>query len=273
MEGGYLPWKLQEIKDKPIPIEEIIKPLPPPPNGYYWVRHEDGKWKLHKHSSIIELNDQTMVTFENPSILEHVVMEDDTFPGLCLQYHISAVQLRRANCFSGNSIKGFQTLRIPVSPNQPIEIQLSSQDVLIQKFRNVSGEGKIEARIYLEESDWDLEKALTAWRGDESWNKLNHIPSTNFSGMDEDAYSAIVVRAEAQVVRPVAVASYPTIVPLPVEVTPNSYVAPHKVRFWNRLPWRRRPHDGRSMPIATSATSIQSVPATIYGDPAAQSLL
>lgn len=40
---------------------------------------------------------------------------------------------------------------------------------MIRRFANLTNEGNEESKIYLEENEWDLEKAYTAWKVDEKW--------------------------------------------------------------------------------------------------------
>ena len=49
----------------------------------------------------IENDGGLQVNFPYPSVLEHVVMPNDTIQGICLRYRVSAVELRRHNGFSG----------------------------------------------------------------------------------------------------------------------------------------------------------------------------
>lgn len=148
-----------------------------------------------------ESSSQKYVCTNNLVYFEHVVMEEDTLPGLCLRYHVSATTLRRVNVFSGNNIKGFKILRIPVDPNIPVVAQTQTEDVLIQKFRNMTmNEGKAEARIYLEENNWDIDKAISAWRGDESWSNTTQTVPESFSVMEEASTHGDIVQASVTIV-------------------------------------------------------------------------
>ena len=64
------------------------------------------------------------------SYLEHLVLPEDTFHGICLRYHISTTELRRANCFSGSNLALAPTkLRIPVGHQQQQEdAEVTPQD-------------------------------------------------------------------------------------------------------------------------------------------------
>jgi hypothetical protein len=112
-----------------------------------------------------------MKVFKAPSVLEHVVLPNDTIQGICLRYRISAVDLRRYNLFSGNNFKFKKTLRIPIEPGAPVMVQLNTPEVLQQVFQNITGESAIESRVYLDEHKWDLEAALAGWKADDTWTK------------------------------------------------------------------------------------------------------
>mmetsp|Transcript_24816 Transcript_24816/g.22536 ORF Transcript_24816/g.22536 Transcript_24816/m.22536 type:complete len:247 (+) Transcript_24816:53-793(+) len=180
MEGGLLHWKIQKISNNSIDLDSYGKPLPPPPHGFYWERHIDGSWEL-KHFNVLLNNNQSTdnIIFHQPSVLEHVVMPEDTIQGICLRYRINATALRRHNIFSGNNIQGFQSLRIPLDHNLPVKIQDNTEDILLQKFKNLSGEGTAESRMYLEDHDWNINKAFSAWKGDEAWSNSHSMNSNN----------------------------------------------------------------------------------------------
>lgn len=110
--------------------------------------------------------------------------------------------------FSGNSIQFKKVLRIPIDAGVPISVQEDTEEVLMQRFKNISQETSIEARVYLQENDWNLEKALTAWKGDESW-ATTHVTEVLPSG-----FSALVPAASgAPQLRP------------PVSITPEGIKA------------------------------------------------
>lgn len=172
MEGGYLPWKnhSREVVDE---LEALGKPLPPPPSGKSWVKVDDGSWQLQEVDPPAPvLETQNTVIADAPKVVEHTVMPDDTLQGLCLRYHVSVTEVRRINLFSGNSIQCKKTLLIPVSPGasyNSVVQQGDSREVMLQRFRNATGEAVAEARIYMEEHSWNLDEAVAAWRTDESW--------------------------------------------------------------------------------------------------------
>ena len=98
-------------------------------------------------------------------------MPQDTLPGICLQYRVSALELKRFNLMSSNNVQMLKEVKIPISHNEPITIQQEGRDVILQRFKNATGESREEALIYLEDHEFNLDAALMAWRADESWAK------------------------------------------------------------------------------------------------------
>jgi LysM repeat protein len=172
MEGGYLPWKNKSIQvvDE---LEAMQKPLPPPPAGSTWHRSDDGQWYLRSSKEDTPCV-QAVVPVSPVSVgtaVIHTVMPEDTLQGLCLRYGCSPLDVRRMNNFSGNSIQFKKTIVISVN-RYSCEVEHSvehSREITIQQFRNATGESLAEARVYLEDANYDLEAALAAWRSDEQW--------------------------------------------------------------------------------------------------------
>jgi hypothetical protein len=167
MEGLWKVWRQQKIVNNSPDLDYYGKPLPPPPMGWYWERHEDGSWELmHFDENMVRDNE---VVLSAPAVIEHVIMPCDTMQGICLKYRVSAVTLRRFNNFSGNSFRSKKALRIPLEPGVPVSIQLPTHDVMIQQFKNITGEGHQESQFYLEDHGWDLREAVAAFNGDLAW--------------------------------------------------------------------------------------------------------
>mmetsp|Transcript_6489 Transcript_6489/g.10610 ORF Transcript_6489/g.10610 Transcript_6489/m.10610 type:complete len:222 (+) Transcript_6489:220-885(+) len=166
MDGGYRSW-ITKIENNSPDLDDYGKPLPPPPPGFYWSRLDDGSWEILEFAKQPASDD--FVTVESSSIVEHVVLLDDTLQGLCLRYGVSAVALRRLNNFSGNAFRSRKVLRVPLEKGATIRPQESTHNVLLQKFKNTTSEPDTEAKFYLEENEWDLSRALADWSGDEKW--------------------------------------------------------------------------------------------------------
>lgn len=167
MEGPWKVWRHQRIENNSPDLDSYGKPLPSPPPGYYWERLIDKSWELKKYQG--PTSTPETIIFEAPVVIEHVILPSDTLQGICLRYRISAVALRQYNNFSGSAFRSKRYLRIPIEPGYPVNVQLSSEQTLIQRFKNESGESEREARFYLEGHNWNLLEALAEWSGDEKW--------------------------------------------------------------------------------------------------------
>lgn len=213
MEGGYLPWKTQEMKHKINNYDGLARPLPSPPLGYYWEKQDDNSWylkKFHNDTGIHDINDDDsiFVEFQKMVEIEHVILSSDTLPGICLRYNVKATTLRKFNVFSGNNIHSLQILRIPLEAGVRVQVQKPTKDIILQKFQNESGEGKIESKIYLEDANWDLQKALSLWKGDEIFHISNQVEVASFSFTGEDE---VEIRDSA--IAPIAIAEVIEVIP------------------------------------------------------------
>eukprot|EP01031_Cornospumella_fuschlensis_P045006 gene45006-55056_t len=202
MEGGFLPWRTQKIDCNSPDLDSYGKPLPPPPVGYFWERLEDGSWILKRYDEQ-EVHDGR-IQFTQPSVIEHVVMPEDTLPGLCLRYNVTATDVRRMNIFSGNNIHFKKSLRIPIQSGAFIQPQSDTLEVKVQKFKNATGESNKEAHIYLEEHNYDVDKAIAAWKGDENWAK-DHPETGAFSAEVPDPVVAPFAIENVREVAPLVV--------------------------------------------------------------------
>jgi len=108
--------------------------------------------------------------------LEHVVLPTDTLQGLCLAYKISATKLRMENNFSGNSLQmAPKKLKIPMSKGSKgmmIRVQeRSSKEYKLYAFvAEIPSMELVEAKAYLDLSNWDLEESLRSAREDEGFS-------------------------------------------------------------------------------------------------------
>ena len=137
----------------PTAQDEEAYALPSPPQGYSWRCFPDGTGYLQPdHSDTDEL--------DRPLVIEHVVMPDDTLLGISLRYRVRVLDLRRLNLLSSDSIFHLKVIKVPVKANTIVQLQRCTKDVKIQKFQNATGEGFIEATIYLEENDFNYENGV-----------------------------------------------------------------------------------------------------------------
>mmetsp|Transcript_24714 Transcript_24714/g.25345 ORF Transcript_24714/g.25345 Transcript_24714/m.25345 type:complete len:232 (-) Transcript_24714:91-786(-) len=203
MEGPWKVWRHQRIENNSPDLDSYGKPLPSPPPGYYWERLPDKSWELKKYQGP-SLTPETII-FEAPAVIEHVILPTDTLQGICLRYRISAVSLRQYNNFSGSAFRSKRYLRIPVEPGLPVNVQLSSQETLIQRFKNETGESEREARYYLEGHNWNLPEALAEWSGDERWMS-QQLPISVFKSTPIAPAQVVSTIAEASYVIPLSIA-------------------------------------------------------------------
>mmetsp|Transcript_30278 Transcript_30278/g.63239 ORF Transcript_30278/g.63239 Transcript_30278/m.63239 type:complete len:263 (+) Transcript_30278:636-1424(+) len=151
---------------------------------------------FHTLTNKFVLKELTLSTGEdrddaNEIAIDHVVLPTDTLQGLCLAYKISATRLRMENGFSGNSLRmAPKKLKIPVMPVANAAANSNNADnaeggggtnkVMIRMQDNTSAEFKlyafvaelphmelVEAKAYLDLSNWDLDEALRSAREDE----------------------------------------------------------------------------------------------------------
>lgn len=115
------------------------------------------------------------------SYLEHIVLPTDTLQGLCLAYKVSATQLRMENKFSGNSLQmAPKKIKIPMN-GVTKGMMIKTQDKTSKEFKLYAFVAEIptmelvEAKVYLDLSNWDLEEALRSAREDidYGWDYFN----------------------------------------------------------------------------------------------------
>ncbi|KAL7575707.1 hypothetical protein ACA910_011523 [Epithemia clementina (nom. ined.)] len=103
---------------------------------------------------------------KNESFIEHLVMESDTLPGLCLRYHISKRQLQRANGFDGDSLRlAPKRLLVPITEKakrlgwkpQNRNSKPYKMAAIVARCKHLSMDN---AKRYLENNSWNLEEAL-----------------------------------------------------------------------------------------------------------------
>ena len=115
--------------------------------------------------------------------MEHVVLPTDTLQGLCLAYKISATRLRMENNFSGNSLQmAPKKLKIPTNAKSS-GMMIRTQDKTSQEFKLYAFVAEIptmelvEAKAYLDLSNWDLDEGLRSAREDDGWNLNSDVSS------------------------------------------------------------------------------------------------
>lgn len=185
MEGGILPWRTEKIEEVYPDIKYFTQPLPHAPGSYQWSQNEDKTWILERKQILDDIGSTSNISEEFisdvPIIVEHLLLPNDTIQGICLKYRVKVTDLRRLNMFSGNNLKSFKTLKIPLTAGVPYSIEFETKDNILQRFLAITNEGVAEADLYLEDHNWILEKALAAWKSDETWQKSNSSSSNDTS--------------------------------------------------------------------------------------------
>ena len=94
MEGNLYPWRTQKIVGHYTTYDDLLKPLPPPPDGLIWIKtridggDKDGcstRWELVERLQQKEADEAVEEKEEEdegeeglPDFIEHTVMETDT---------------------------------------------------------------------------------------------------------------------------------------------------------------------------------------------------
>ena len=136
--------------------------------------------------------------------ITHVVLPTDTLQGLCLAYKISATRLRMENGFSGNSLQmAPKKLRIPNNVKgvpSTKGMMIRTQDTSSKEYKlyafvaELPSMELVEAKAYLDLSNWDLDEALRSAREDEGWSLKGGFEassSPNADILDSPVLSAV----------------------------------------------------------------------------------
>jgi hypothetical protein len=106
-----------------------------------------------------------LARYESSSLLRYA-------QGLCLAYKVSATQLRMENKFSGNSLQmAPKKIKIPIN-GVTKGMMIKTQDKTSKEFKlyafvaEIPTLGLVEAKAYLDLSNWDLDEALSSARED-----------------------------------------------------------------------------------------------------------
>jgi hypothetical protein len=114
--------------------------------------------------------------------LMHTVRPTDTLAGLEVRYGVSAAQIRRSNPqMVGDVFQHIKLLRIPrvaglPAPRTPLPMDENAQHrVMVQAFASQHGCQREEAKFYLEDCNWDVQKAHAAFVGDLEFEKTKKL--------------------------------------------------------------------------------------------------
>ncbi len=129
-------------------------------------------------------------TGENDQFYNHPVLSTDTLVGISLKYNIpvsftpsnasKAKDIQRANKLTSQQIYHKKVLLIPKSSDfQFPTTEPDTRTEILRSFRSKTSMSTEDAKFYLEEAEYNLEKALKHWADDEAWAKNN--PTTKGS--------------------------------------------------------------------------------------------
>jgi hypothetical protein len=101
-------------------------------------------------------------------------MPEDTIQGIYLRYGIKMYILKRFNPDLGDTnLHTVKTLLIPAEHlrlrGKVFVPQERTKDVELQLFKHDTGLGSIEAKLYMDDNDWDVTRAKLAWAEDNAW--------------------------------------------------------------------------------------------------------
>jgi len=219
-EGGFLPWRTQPADGVVYAdYSQLREALPPPPQGFHWEQRSDsGEWELVDESSLHHAGDKTAEEepedAEDPlpeelGFIEHTIMPSDTLTGICLRYRVSRDELRKHNDFFGENFRLCLSLRIPVQHLKPWELrrQENTEEVKLQKLRNLTKMPKIEAKVYLEEYGGNIELAFAAWKEDNDWEAAVSGKHIKIDPLSTKPSASMAVEATAVPIAPLVEAS------------------------------------------------------------------
>ncbi|RIA86872.1 Carbohydrate-Binding Module Family 50 protein [Glomus cerebriforme] len=109
----------------------------------------------------------------------HYVKKDDTLIGLAFKYGIEIVDIRKANRLFDDNIIARSTLIIPNYVGPSLSEKLSEEEekkMLVKRFQIQSKcIDPIEARFYMEQSNYNIENATQLYRDDILWEMQHPI--------------------------------------------------------------------------------------------------
>lgn len=110
----------------------------------------------------------------HPDYFAHKVTKIDTLAGLALKYKTSTGTIKRINRLPNDLVFQRDLIFIPKSPGCTKPLDFSEDNLSntgkISVFVTKTGCADEEGKFYLEESNWDLDEALSNWREDMSWS-------------------------------------------------------------------------------------------------------
>jgi len=133
---------------------------------------------LNKLSNILKLNSSSEKSNEKLDEKRnygaiHYVKKDDTLIGLAFKYGIEIADIRKANRLFDDNIIARSTLIIPNYIGPSLSEKLSEEEekkMLVKRFQIRSKcIDTMEAKFYMEESNYNIENAIQLYRDDVLW--------------------------------------------------------------------------------------------------------
>ena len=164
-------------------FKSILAHFPYDPEGNQedqWKRmikaSESQKEERNKNTTTEEPTPDLEDMIDHPGYIAHRVTRCDTLAGLALKYKTSTSVIRRVNRLPNDMV--FQRDWIFIPKTAGVITPVPSSDAiphshLIRLFIQETRCIREEASFYLEESDWNVEAAVSAWKEDCRWDKKN----------------------------------------------------------------------------------------------------
>lgn len=118
---------------------------------------------------------------DNPDYIEHPVSPADTLFGVALKYGMEVSDLKRVNKLRGNDVIGRKVLYIPRSasalaakPANQEQSDAAKRRTIVRKFMDITNCDSLEeAKFYLDETEYDLSRAIAMFNEDSAWETSN----------------------------------------------------------------------------------------------------
>ncbi len=157
------------------------KCLPPCPNNLTWVKFGEDWALLPKggKGGLKQLDDdidsESDIILQSP-LLTHIVLEGETLTGICLRYRCTRREIGQLNrnAHIDETLGICDTLIVPNRLKCKADrnrIQFLTKNIVVQILRSKAVVGDVEAKLYLEEADWNFENACKKVKEDLAWEQ------------------------------------------------------------------------------------------------------
>jgi len=151
-------------------------------------QEEEAVPQYEQNQSVMQLPDiGELKTTEDGIYVIHYVSPRDTLVGISFKYNVPVDHIKRANKMFSSNINEREKLIIPGAKTLPKTVNDPTDEMkvererqrLTKRFQVATKSPEEETKFYLEEHDYDVEKALQSYKDDVEWEKL-HQPPSNF---------------------------------------------------------------------------------------------